>query len=756
VANISRDTFNALKKYVSVRLQQGVPLVDADWNEMEDIRKYELRAFLKWFVGDGIPEGNDGFRIVPLHLAGTIILTAQTPATGPSSIVVDRKNYTAADALGFGADNASASTAGSSPARLIGTKSAPFTLADGMILIISANGQSAETVTFQGSAFGDISAATALEVATAINRTLIRVTAAASPDFEIAGGDGTPEGAGRCLVDGWDAINEQALSYTAQRLFNNDALAKQWGVDKLPPLTVPKAPSTDTIYLDVWEREVDAGEDSDLVNPAISIETCVRLKREWVVRVAEGTTSLPALPPGHAFYPLARLNRQANKAAIEAGDITDLRRTGLKIASHHDIRQITRDAYGESYTLDGDGQPNLAVSLREAINALLRGGLPATPEQQLTTVTAADFSPNALYASNGDIWLFWFSSRSGNYRIWYKQYNQATDTWGADTQLTTDTNDDIFPVAVEDSSRNIWVFWTSAGSGEVWCKCYKPTTGWQGDTNLSGGNADYNNRVKVAADRTGGVWVFWQYNIDIRYNHYTLEGGWQGNDVVPYSSGSSDVSPYAVAAASNGDIWLFWSRNTIPGSKNDICSVRYERSTGAWKEESTVTSTSYYPATELAALEDGSGTMWVFWRSYTYSGESDIWYRRYYQPLNIWSPDIALTADGLPDSVSTANAKGNLTVLRDGSDRIWVFWVSAVSVVSSITEGTAIILGNISYKTYTENGWGRTMQLTTDVFDTFPAAIADSQGKVHVFWNRLLGSSLEQSHLWTRVLTPQI
>ncbi len=60
MAVITKDTFDPLHRYVGVRLQQGVPIVDADWNEMEDVRKFELRAYLKWFVGNGIPEGNDG------------------------------------------------------------------------------------------------------------------------------------------------------------------------------------------------------------------------------------------------------------------------------------------------------------------------------------------------------------------------------------------------------------------------------------------------------------------------------------------------------------------------------------------------------------------------------------------------------------------------------------------------------------------------------------------------------------------------
>jgi hypothetical protein len=63
MALISDDTFDPLRGYTGVRLQQGVPIADADWNELEDARKFELRSFLRWFVGDGLPFANDGFRI---------------------------------------------------------------------------------------------------------------------------------------------------------------------------------------------------------------------------------------------------------------------------------------------------------------------------------------------------------------------------------------------------------------------------------------------------------------------------------------------------------------------------------------------------------------------------------------------------------------------------------------------------------------------------------------------------------------------
>jgi len=222
MGNFSRDTFDRLKHYVGVRLQQGVPIVDADWNELEDIRRYELQAFLRWFVGNGVPNGNNGFQI----------------------------------------------------------------------------------------------------------------QAVADPnDLSIRGGDGTAVGTGRILVEGLDVLNESDIRYTAQALYNNAALGAEWGVDPIPPLTTPAGNRTDTVYIDVWEREVDSTEDADLVNPAIGVESCVRTKREWAVRVVEGSSAVPVLTAGHAFYGLARLARVGGAAVIPAGGITDLRQTILSLAS---------------------------------------------------------------------------------------------------------------------------------------------------------------------------------------------------------------------------------------------------------------------------------------------------------------------------------------------------------------------------------------------------------------------------------------
>jgi len=56
------DTFDARKNYIGVRLQQGVPLLDRDWNELEDVRRYFEQRLRAHYIGDGVPDLS-GFEI---------------------------------------------------------------------------------------------------------------------------------------------------------------------------------------------------------------------------------------------------------------------------------------------------------------------------------------------------------------------------------------------------------------------------------------------------------------------------------------------------------------------------------------------------------------------------------------------------------------------------------------------------------------------------------------------------------------------
>jgi hypothetical protein len=186
MGNFSRNTFDPAKRYVSVRLQQGVPLVDADWNELSDVTRQEAYRSAEL----GVPDG--------------------------------------------------------------GESEFPF-----------ASGGPNNPVNFGGSG----------------------------------------------CIDG-RRFDVGLVQYETQP-WRDPARAAADGVPVIPPLTTPTANRTDMCYLDVWEREVGRAEDPTIVNPAIGVETSVRLRREVAMRVAEGTTTIPPAPSGHRHIPLARFNRVA-------------------------------------------------------------------------------------------------------------------------------------------------------------------------------------------------------------------------------------------------------------------------------------------------------------------------------------------------------------------------------------------------------------------------------------------------------------
>lgn len=292
MGDFSRDTFqltNVLQQvltgqtvanprhYVGVRLQQGVPLLDSDWNELEDLRRLELQALVKLFIGTGVPVNNDGFRI---------------SASG------DANN---------------------------------FSIHDGVIL------------------------------------------------------------AGGMLV-----INLGLTTYLAQ--------PEQTG---LPALTTPGGivDRTDMVYLEIWQDEIAAagGPDADsrLMNAVVGVETAVRLRRRWQVKVAEGATNLGGITPaaGHVLLPLALLRRRAGVAVIADAMVVDQRVTGLTVSNNlKSPLNLSRGSDTVNCTRFAQMMHNLRIALFQRLTA---GQLPhssPSPQQETYLFMALQTLMNAARA----------------------------------------------------------------------------------------------------------------------------------------------------------------------------------------------------------------------------------------------------------------------------------------------------------------------------------------------------------------------
>jgi hypothetical protein len=313
MATITPSTFHPLLAHVNVRLQQGVPIVDADWNLLDDIRKFELRAFLKWFVGDGVPHGNDGFRITG---SGDNSFTILAGGQGPS-----------------------------------GTLS---------------------------------------EEAAALRQV------------------------GRYLVDGLDVLIEHDLDFDAQPLHTSQsgstALAAALGVPVVDALATPTADEQVVVELDVWERLLTPDDDPDLVHAGLGVETCARVRREWVVRAYEQGSVAPRLA-GHSYARLATLSRFAGEAAIRDPHISDDRERRLLLPPSHLVQDVLGvDPFDYRR---GGGRP--VISLRDAVNALLAGQLPTSPEIAVSPGPGTDQMRRSAVLDNlGGLAVVWQSPRVGS------------------------------------------------------------------------------------------------------------------------------------------------------------------------------------------------------------------------------------------------------------------------------------------------------------------------------------------------------
>lgn len=73
MGNFSRDTYAPQKQYVAVRLEQGVPLVDADWNEGQDLTRNELYDGLRAFAPSSALRG--GLVVTPAGAGDDLALS---------------------------------------------------------------------------------------------------------------------------------------------------------------------------------------------------------------------------------------------------------------------------------------------------------------------------------------------------------------------------------------------------------------------------------------------------------------------------------------------------------------------------------------------------------------------------------------------------------------------------------------------------------------------------------------------------------
>lgn len=256
VPNVSQDIFDYAAEYDSVRLQQGVPISDSDWNEESDIR-----------LMSGILVGS--------HVLGDLLLgSGFKPAQAGST----SNNFAITGGWALVKGVLVATSSSETPAAIDYTSESNY-LAGGVVSSVGGGILTDSQKNWQ--AFHAL----------------------------------LPSGAnGACrvrMLDGAEAGNTFVITaFTATTLTLSGGTAGILAGDTykvLPPaLTTPGGSRTDAVYLMVWWEDI-ADEETDgllstypIAHPGLAIETSHRSKRRWCVRVNQASTT-PVTPAVHAF-----------------------------------------------------------------------------------------------------------------------------------------------------------------------------------------------------------------------------------------------------------------------------------------------------------------------------------------------------------------------------------------------------------------------------------------------------------------------
>ncbi|GLZ78620.1 hypothetical protein Afil01_34270 [Actinorhabdospora filicis] len=607
MATITPSTFNPLLAHVNVRLQQGVPLVDADWNTKDDIRKFELRAFLKWYVGDGVPEGNDGYKIT----GGNDTLAIRAGTQGPGGTL------------------------------------GPFDTA------------------------------------------LLKV--------------------GRYIVDGLDVMIGADLDFKAQPLYTTQPGAAARAV-KQGTVVIDAIPATGdiTVELDVWEWLVTPDDDNTLVLPGLGVETCARTRREWAVR-ARLTSTTPTREAGHSYTTLARINRTG--VTVADTDITDLRQRRLLTPPAHLIADVLGvDPFDYRR---GVGRP--AVSIREAINALLAGRLPTTPDVGLSPAAGTDLFRRSVIKETTDLLrIVWHSQRQdgSTFRLFTASYDTSKPELGFSTPVQiTSTASGVRsePSTVVLPNGELVVLYQSSTLGN-------PAADVFFKRGLAANLLAATEQTVVATAGTGEgtpfavlcnqyVYMFWQI----------ANGRWQYRRYDHTTSAFADAAPVdvpgaivggaggMVAAAATSKIWL-----TFPTGTGTVAVMRLDGATGAL-EFSNNTLTGREPF--VVAVSDTEGALF------------------FDEGVNLPVRTVAITDTtlGTVEVIADSAAEGQPAVVRTDDGTLSLFTSRQIT-----TSNFDVVLRR---KVTGGTGWSSALNVTAHpMSDQFPHAVSMGDRGIWLFW----------------------
>lgn len=352
--------------------------------------------------------------------------------------------------------------------------------------------------------------------------------------------------------------------------------------------------------------------------------------------------------------------------------------------------------------------------------------------------------------ADGGIWVSWISYSAERDAVWLARHNG--ERWLEPVRVSPEPYADNFRTAVAiDRNGAAVVVWSGKspdGSWGLYARSY--AAGALSEVSILA-DAGPNLYHQAVSDSAGDVHVAWQAfrGRVARILHASWNGSEWSSEATISSSGDSDNWAPAIAADSQGNVWVGWD-GYADGDFNVY--VRRLRADGRWDEVRQITRSVGFDANVSLAC-DGDDRLWIAWDRGEANWGKD-WSSQRFRPgggaglYRIRSVKVAaLEGNRLrqaPDLMAaippaTRDYVQQARLVADSNGHVWAMLRSLTSVTSRVNNNWGA--GGIWEVLLTRldgDGWLPATKLhgTNGRNDVWASATADQEGKLWFAWSR--------------------
>jgi hypothetical protein len=371
-----------------------------------------------------------------------------------------------------------------------------------------------------------------------------------------------------------------------------------------------------------------------------------------------------------------------------------------------------------------------------------------------TVSTSNSWTPSISIDSTDNIHVVWddfadYGGSGADRDIFYKKFDSNTNSWGTTFVISTEsTGHSAHSEIATDSVDNIHVVWDDAtdygdsgGDGDIFYKKYNNSTDSWGTTVVVSTESTANSWLpSIAVDSLDNIHVVWgdktDYDgagtlYDIFYKKYNNSTDSWGTTIV-VSTESTGWSEYAkIAIDSSNNIHVVWQDDyNGTGIIRDIFYKNFNSITNAWGTTILISSESSDKSFRPSIAIDNADNIHVVWYDETdYGGsgdDKDIFYKKFDSNTNSWGTTVVISTESISDSYVPE-------IAIDKADNIHVVWYDITNYGGSGFDS------DIFYKKFDSNtkSWSTTHIVSSESTSSSsnPIMTIDRSGLIHVVWD---------------------